>query len=374
MGILDFIRGQLIEVIEWRDDTNDTIVHKFEDKECDIKMGAQLTVRESQVAVFINEGQQADIFGPGRYELTTANMPLLTVLKSWKYGFNSPFKVDIFFVNTKQFINQKWGTANPIMMRDKEFGMIRARAFGVFSFKVEDAGKFIKEVSGTNSTYTVGKVVEHMRSQLVSGVSDGISESKIAALDLASNYDELSNLAQNKIAPKLSALGMKLVEFIIENISLPEEVEKVMDKRTSMGVLGDLNKYTQYQAAEALRDAAQNPSGGGGIMGAGVGMGAGVQMGQIMANAMSGANQANQASSAPTVACVGCSQPIPVGTKFCPHCGAAQGAKCVKCGANIERGAKFCQECGAAQSLKCSCGQELAAGAKFCPNCGKTQG
>ena len=326
MGILDAIKGQLIDVIEWTDNSGKTMVHKYDTNGKEITMGAQLTVRESQAAIFVNEGELADVFGPGRYELSTSNMPILTALKSWKYGFNSPFKSDVYFVNTKQFLDMKWGTSNPVMMRDAEFGLIRLRAFGVYRFKVEG----------------------QIKRTLVSGLSDAIAESKIPALDLAANYDELASYALKAINPKIAPLGLTLCSFVIENISLPEEVEKSMDKRTSMGVLGNLDQYAKYQAAEAMRDAATN---GNGMAGMGVGMGAGAAMGQMFAQSMNPAQPAAPAAPAAGAVCSACGAQIPAGTKFCPECGAKQaaGAFCTACGAQIPAGTKFCPECGAKQ-------------------------
>ena len=347
MGIFDKIKGQLIDVIEWTDNSGKTMVHKYDMNGKEIMMGAQLTVRESQVAVFVNEGEIADVFEPGRYELQTSNMPILTALKSWKYGFNSPFKSDVYFVNTKQFLDMKWGTSNPVMMRDAEFGMIRLRAFGIYSFKVADAVTFLKEVFGTSELFTVDGVEGQIKRTLVSGLSDAIAESKIPALDLAANYDELSSYALKAINPKLAALGLKLCSFVIENISLPEEVEKSMDKRTSMGVLGNLDQYAKYQAAEAMRDAAQN---GNGMAGMGVGMGAGAAMGQMFAQSMNPAVPAAQPAAA-VAACTSCGTQIAAGAKFCPECGAKQAASafCTACGKPIPAGTKFCPECGAKQ-------------------------
>ena len=352
MGILDKIKGQLIDVIEWSDSSNKTMVHKYDMNGKEIMMGAQLTVRESQVAIFVNEGEIADIFEPGRYELQTSNMPILTALKSWKYGFNSPFKSDVYFVNTKQFLDMKWGTSNPVMMRDAEFGMIRLRAFGIYSFKVSDPKTFLKEVFGTAALFTVDGVEGQIKRTLVSGLSDAIAESKIPALDLAANYDELASFAMQSINPKLAALGLTLCSFVIENISLPEEVEKSMDKRTSMGVLGNLDQYAKYQAAEAMREAANNENGGG-MAGMGVGMGAGAAMGQMFAQSLN--NTAAPAAPAPAAAagavCSAFGAAIAAGSKFCPECGAKQnaGAFCTSCGKEIPAGTKFCPECGAKQ-------------------------
>ena len=323
MGIFSKLTGQFIDVIEWTDNTSDTMVYRFNKEGNEIMMGAQLIVRESQVAVMVNEGQLADIFNPGRYTLSTQNMPILTMLKSWKYGFNSPFKAEVYFINTKQFLNQRWGTSNPVMMRDEEFGMVRLRAHGIYSFSVNDPAVFLKEVFGTSAYFTVSGVTEHLKRVIASSLSDIVAQSKIPALDLAANYDELGQYALAALNPKFLVLGLKMDSFVIENISLPEEVEKAMDRRTSMGVVGDLNKYTQYQAAEAIRDAAQNQNGAAGL---GAGFGAAAVFSQAM-------QQSTQAPAAPAPA------PAPAGdTKFC-----------TECGTRIPRDAKFCPECGAKQ-------------------------
>lgn len=345
MGIFDLMRGQFIDVIEWTDNSTDTMVYKYDRGGKEIMMGAQLTVRESQVAVFVNEGQIADVFQPGRYELKTSNMPIMTKLQSWQFGFNSPFKAEVYFINTRQFLDRKWGTSNPVMMRDCDFGMIRLRAFGIYAFKVADPTVFLKEVFGTGSLYTVEQVEGQLKRTLVSGLSDAIAESRIPALDIAANYEELGALALQANAPKFAALGLQLTNFVIENVSLPEEVEKTMDKRTSMGVLGDLNRYTQYQAAEAMRDAAQNP---GGLAGAGVGMGAGVAMGQMFASAMNQTQQPQQPQQqADGGFCSECGTKLTAGAKFCPDCGHKQGGSgCPGCGQPVQPGAKFCSNCG----------------------------
>ena len=228
------------------------MVYRYERDGKEIMMGAQLTVRESQVAVFVNEGKIADIFQPGRYELSTQNMPIMTALKSWKYGFKSPFQAEVYFVNTKQFLDLKWGTSNPVMMRDSEFGMVRLRAFGIYSFRVSDPAAFLKEVFGTTELMTVEGVEGQIKRTVVSTLSDIIAQSKIPALDLAANYDELSQFALSSLSPRFAGLGLKLESFVIENISLHQEVEQAMDHRTSMGVVGDLGRYAQFQAAEAI--------------------------------------------------------------------------------------------------------------------------
>ena len=277
MGLFGFFKSQFIEVIEWTDNSTNTMVYRFPVQNNEIKMGAELTVRESQVAIFVNEGEIADVFGPGRHQLWTQNMPILTKLKSWKTGFNSPFKAEVYFVNTKQFVNQKWGTSNPIMMRDPEFGMIRLRGYGIYSYRVSEPTVFLKELFGTNATYDTSNIENQLKKMIISGLTDLFAESKIAALDLAMYYDELSTQGKEKMQERFSAFGFEITSLYIENLSLPKEVEKAMDKRTSMGVLGDLGQYQQYQAAEAIRDAAQNE--GGGLAGAGAGLGAGAALG-----------------------------------------------------------------------------------------------
>ena len=373
MGLFDFIKSQFIEVIEWTDSTTDTMVYNFPVQGREIKMGAQLTVRESQAAVFVNEGQIADVFSPGRYTLSTQNMPILTKIKSWKYGFISPFKAEVYFVNTKQFTDQKWGTSNPVMMRDAEFGMLRLRAFGIYSFKVNNPSVFLKEVFGTSSEFTTESITGQLKRAIVSGISDLLGETKTPAIDLAMYYDELSEQSREKLKPMFDKFGFELVSFYIENISLPEEVEKVLDKRTSMGVIGDMGKYAQYQTAEAIREAANNP--GGGLASAGAGIGAGAAIGKMMAETL-GANPAPKQQEA-RVICPSCGQETDAGRKFCSACGkplSGEMVKCVKCGADIQKGKKFCPDCGAEQEpeIKCSnCGAAVNKGVKFCPDCGK---
>jgi len=266
MGILDRLSpsSQFIEVIEWLDDSSNTLVYRFPVKDQEIKNGAQLIVRESQAAIFVHEGQIADQFPPGRYTIDGGNTPILSKLGAWKHGFNSPMKSEVYFVNTKQFTDLKWGTPNPVMMRDSDFGMVRLRAFGIYSMRVGDPKEFISEIAGTNAHFVTEDIEGQLKRTLVSGFSDALAESKIAALDLASNYDELSVLTRQKLNEDFQAFGLQLTKFLVENISLPQEVEAAMDKRTSMGVIGDVGRYTQFQAADAMRDAAQNQSGGAG--------------------------------------------------------------------------------------------------------------
>lgn len=296
MSIWDRIKHELIDIIEWTDDSTDTMVWRFPRFQNEIKNGAQLTVRESQVAVFVSEGKIADVYQPGRYELTTANMPILTTIRGWKYGFNSPFKVEVYFVNTKNFTDQKWGTKNPIMLRDAEFGPIRLRAFGTFALRVSDAGLFIKEIAGTQAHFTTDEVTEQLRNMIVARFSDAVGESKIPILDLAANYDELSKFITSKIDPEFGEYGLKITKFLVENISLPQEVEQALDKRSSMGILGNLSQYAQFQAANAMEAAAKNPGGGASD---GMGLGMGFAMAQQMGQMFNQQNNNAQAGGAP---------------------------------------------------------------------------
>jgi membrane protease subunit (stomatin/prohibitin family) len=323
-------------------------MYRFPVRDQEIKNGAQLIVRESQAAVFVHEGQIADQFPPGRYTIDGGNTPILSKLGAWKYGFNSPFKAEVYFVNTKQFTDLKWGTPNPIMMRDTDFGMVRLRAFGIYSIRVAEAQAFIKEIAGTNARFITEDVEGQLKRTLVGGFSDALGESKIAALDLASNYDELAKFTRGKLNEEFKTFGLELTKFVIENISLPQEVEAAMDKRTSMGVIGDVGRYAQFQAADAMRDAAQNTSGGAGT---GMGLGAGFALGNAMAGAMSDAvKQSKESGGTPAqagVPCPKCGHPNAPGVKFCTECGAKQGAStCANCQAELSPGAKFCNECG----------------------------
>ncbi len=284
MGIFDFLTGEFIDVIHWTDDTRDTMVWRFEREGYAIKYGAKLTVREGQTAVFIHEGQLADVFTPGLYMLETNNMPILTTLNHWDHGFKSPFKSEVYFVNTTRFNDLKWGTKNPIMLRDPEFGPLRIRAFGTYSVRVKDAGLFMKEIVGTDGEFTMDEISFQIRNIIVQEFSRVIATANIAALDMAGNTADLSKLITTAIAPTLEGYGLVIPELYIENISLPEAVEAALDKRTSMGIVGDLNKFTQFSAAEAMTKAAANPNG---TMGAALGMGLGMAMGPWGAAAQS---------------------------------------------------------------------------------------
>ena len=313
MGLWDKIKGEFIDIIEWLDPTQDTMVYRFERYQNEIKMNAKLTVRESQVAVFINEGQFADVFQPGMHTLTTQNMPILSTLKGWKYGFNSPFKAEVYFVNTKNFTNRLWGTPNPFPIRDPEFGVLRIRANGNYAVRVTDAVKFIKEIVGTDGNFTTEEVTNQLRNIIVTRFTDALAESKIPALDMAMNYNELSEFIHKKIQPEFNEYGIDVTKFLIATITFPPNVEEAIDKRSSMGILGDLNKFTQFQAAQSMEFAAKNPSGG---AGEGIGMGMGFAMANQMANAMSPQNQNQQQNQQQNAGGVGAPPPIPGQIKF----------------------------------------------------------
>lgn len=287
MGLWDRITGEFIDIIEFTEPSqNEILAHRFTRYKNEIKNGAKLIVREGQAAAFVKEGQLADVKTPGTYTLDTKNMPILSTILGWKYGFESPFKAEVYFISTRQWTDQKWGTSNPVMMRDPEFGPVRLRAFGTYAFKVTDPGTFLKELVATDPAFELYEITGQFRNTIVSRFVDVLGTSKIPMLDLAGNYERVSKLALERIAPELAKMGVSLTQFYVENVSLPPEVEAALDKRSQMGVLGDLNQYAKFQAAEAIRDAAQNP---GGVAGIGAGIGAGAAIGGQMAGAVAGA-------------------------------------------------------------------------------------
>ena len=350
------ISSQLIEIIEWTDTTNDTIIYKFPVHNNQIKNNAQLIVRESQVAIFLNEGQMGDVFYPGRHLLTTKNIPVLSSLKGWKYGFESPFKADVYFVNTKQFAGFRWGTANPILMRDQELGVVRLRAFGNFAFRVTDAPKFFWEIAGTNLHVTTEGAQTKLRSLVVSIFSDTLANARIPVLDLSTKYLELSRLTMDYARQSFGDVGLMLSGFTVENISLTEDVEKHVDKRSSMNVVGDLDKYTKFQMADSIPDAMVNPGGM-------ASMGAGFALGAEIAKALGGSLVSSTSTITPVVVtpklsgtasptssaiiCANCNANLPTGAAFCSNCGQKiTPSFCMKCGEAVTVGAKFCLKCG----------------------------
>lgn len=283
MGLWDKLMGEFIDVIEWLDDSQDTILYRFERHNNEIKNGAKLTVRESQVAVFVNEGQIADVFKPGMYELTTQNLPILTTLKGWKYSFSSPFKAEVYFVNTKQFTNQKWGTKSPVAVPDPRFEMIQLRAFGNYAFRVKDPAILIKEVAGTDGHFTIDEVTDQLRNLIVTRFINLLTEKKVPFLELGTKYNELSLLITDALKNEFEGYGIELTKVLVENISVPDEVQAAINKKSSMRALGDLGAYTQYQTAEAMVEAAKNPGNAGGAMGVGMGFVMAQNMGQNIA-------------------------------------------------------------------------------------------
>src|SRR5687767_11426244 len=274
MGIMDFIKGELLEIIEWTDDSRDTLSWRFPDEDKAIKNGAQLIVRESQVAQFVYLGEFGDTFGPGKHTLTTHNIPVLTKIKSWPYGFNSPFKADVYYVTTRLFTGNKWGTSNPIMMRDDDLGIVRARAFGTFDFKITDPKLFLKEVAGSDQNFRLDEFADTMRSRIVSIFADALASAKIPVFDVASRYGELGEALLPLINPVVAAkYGLQIASFIVENVSVPAEVEQAIDKRSSMAAVGNLNEYVKYQMAQGMER-------GGGAAGTATELAVGLSMAQ----------------------------------------------------------------------------------------------
>jgi membrane protease subunit (stomatin/prohibitin family) len=305
MGLFSAFKNQFIDIIEWPEETTGVLVHRFERYDNEIKYGAKLIVRPGQKAVFVSEGQIADVFEPGTHTLETKNIPILRTLLSLPYGFESPFKAEVYFIKTTEQLDRKWGTTSPVMLRDADFGIVRLRARGNYSYTVGVDKAMLSRFVGARSEFRADELEDQVRTQLVSSFSDCLGEHKIAALDLAAKYDEIGKFMFDKLTTNFSELGLKLQSFAIENISLPEEVQKAMDQRASMGALGNLNNFSQYQAANALRDAAQNEGGAGNMMG--------MMMGGQMAGGVSNALVQEQPQAAPTAAAP---PPIPGGVKY----------------------------------------------------------
>ena len=350
---MGFFSSQLLKNIEWKDESRNQIVYRFPMNGQKIMCGSNLTVRDSQVAIFVSNGKICDIFESGLHKLNTSSLPFLSKLLAWPTGFKSPFTAEVYFVNTKQFPNQKWGTTNPITIRDNEFGPIRVRGYGTFSFRVEDPERLLKELFGTNSSLTTADIIEYLKSILVSGVSDTMAESKVSALDLAANLMEFSQACKRQVGDKFRELGLELVNLVCENFSFPEEVEKAIDTRSSMGFIDDkMDTYVKYQTVNAMKDSAKNPTNS--MASTAMNMTSGLVMGNMFANTLGQAmnsnnynNQQNAYNQQPK--------------KICPNCNSA----------NVD-GAKFCFNCGYSfMPMTCpDCNNPVQSGAKFCPNCG----
>jgi membrane protease subunit (stomatin/prohibitin family) len=334
MTLRDFISKQFIDVIDWTEPEDGILSYRFPMMDREIRNGGQLTVRESQFAVFVNEGKVADAFGPGLYTLNTNTLPILTYLKNWDKKFQSPFKSDVYFFSTRIQTDQHWGTPNPITIRDKEFGAIRLRGFGIYSYHIADAKTFYSKISGTRDIYHVADLEGQLRNTIIAKMTDAFAQSQLPFLDMAANQGALAEKINEQLKPAFSDYGLSLDSFVVENLSLPDELQKVLDQRISMNVLGDMGKFTQYQVAQAIPIAAANEGGGG--VGVGAGLGAGVAMGQAMMDAvrqstssgLSGGGAAPVAAagaaSATTKFCSECGKPIPRSSKFCPECGKPQ--------------------------------------------------
>ena len=299
MGLFDKIRGEFIDIIEWLDDSNDTMVYRFDRYQNEIKNGAKLTVREGQIAVFINEGQIADVFEPGMHQLTTENLPILSTLKGWKYGFNSPFKAEVYFISTRNITAQKWGTKNPITLSDQRFGMLEIRAFGTYVIRVKDAPLFIKEIVGTDGHFTADEIAEQLKSMIITRFTDAIGEANLPIENYASNVNEISEYVYGIIGPEFEEYGIEVTKFLIENVSMPEEIKKEIFELSRLNAI-DLNKLAQMKAAKAIEKAAENQSG---TAGAGIGMGMGFAMANQMGQTFTGGQQQqpkSQKSTPPT--------------------------------------------------------------------------
>ncbi len=293
MGLLDFIKGELIEVIDWVESDNDTVLWKFPDRDANIKYGAQLTVRESQTAIFVDEGRIGDIYEPGRFELITQNMPITTTLKSWKHGFDSPFKVDVYYLSTRTFTNLKWGTPNPIMLRDPQFKQVRVKAFGTYFIKVVDPAKFFTEFAGTKPQLKIYEIEESLRDIVSPKFAEALAEANVSVLDMVSKYTELGDTIAPILQKDLDPFGIELVKFQITSTSLPKEVEEFYDKMTNINMVEDMAKFQQFQQANALEEAAKNPNGG---AGEGIGAGLGFGMAQMFLNQQQNQNQNQNAA------------------------------------------------------------------------------
>ncbi len=328
----------LLDIVQWTEEAPNEILHKFDTRKSVVKWGTKLTVREGQVCVFCDKGNIADIFTPGMYTLNTDTLPILTALLHWAYAFESPFKSDIYFISTKQFVKHKWGTATPVIIKDARLGAVRVRGYGTYSFKVNNAAKLLKELSGTRRSFTTADVEDYIRSLLVMGMSDAIGSSNTDIADLSANLMELSAAVLKNMADSFLKFGLELTSFNIESISLPSEVEKAIDENARLGLLRDnADIYTRIARADAIVEAAKNPGMAGSVVGAGIGLGLGADIGKEIGEgfSQSGGNR-----------CSACGATLPANAKFCPECGSTVKRTCPECGAELAPSAKFCPECG----------------------------
>jgi membrane protease subunit (stomatin/prohibitin family) len=332
MTLGDFLGKQFIRVIAWNEPENGILAYRYPMRDLEIENGGQLTVSESQAVAFVNEGKIADIFGPGLHTLATRNLPLLTDLMNWDKAFESPFKSEVYFFSTRLQTGQKWGTATPITIRDKEFGAVRLRCYGIYSYRIADPRTFFKQISGTRDSYLASELEDQLRNTIIGCITEVFATSDVAFLDMAANQSMLGAKLMEKMKPAFAALGLGLDQFVVENVSLPEELQKVLDQRVGMNMVGDLGRYTLYAAAESLDLSAANTSGAAGM---GMGLGAGAAVAQVLSNALKPSMAALEASPAPALIDASVAAE---GTKFC-----------TQCGKTIPRSARFCAECGKAQ-------------------------
>ncbi|HKW65406.1 MAG TPA: SPFH domain-containing protein [Candidatus Acidoferrum sp.] len=331
MSLRDFIAKQWIDVIEWVEPEEGILAYRYPMQDREIQNGGKLTVRESQFAVFVNEGKVADAFGPGLYTLNTQTLPILTYLRNWDKAFKSPFKSDVYFFSARIQTDQHWGTQNPITIRDKEFGAVRLRGFGIYSYHLSDAKTFYTKISGTRDLYRITDLEGQLRNTIIAKMTDAFASSQIPFLDMAANQNALAERISEQIKPAFAEYGLALDSFVVENLSLPEELQKILDQRIGMTMVGDMGRYTQYEVAQSIPIAAANEGGGG--VGVGAGLGAGVAMGQAMMDAVKKSTSGSGGGAAPAAGapaadakfCTECGKSIPLTAKFCPECGKAQG-------------------------------------------------
>jgi membrane protease subunit (stomatin/prohibitin family) len=343
---MSFLSKQFIDVIQWTEPEDGILAYRYPMEDMEIQNGGKLTVRDSQLAVFVNEGRVADVFAPGLYTLNTNTLPILTYLMNWDKAFKSPFKSDVYYFSTRLQTDQRWGTATPITIRDKEFGAIRVRGYGIYAYKIADPKLFYQKISGTRDLYQVADLEGQLRNTIVARMTDSFAQSSVPFLDMAANQAALGLKIIEMLKPSFGELGLSLETFVVENISLPDELQKMLDQRISMNMLGDMNKYTQFQVAQSLPIAAAN-EGGGGVAGIGVGLGAGLTMANSMMNAMKPGQTTPGEQPPPTAG-----GPTPSAGPVAPAAPAAPATDtkfCTNCGNKIPRASKFCPECGTAQ-------------------------
>lgn len=363
MSLKGFFGKQLLDIIEWEDTTNDTLVYKFPMQDNEIQNGAQLTVRPGQHAIFVEEGEIADVFSEGMYRLETANLPILGDLKGWAFGFKSPFKADVYFINTKKFIDQKWGTPSPIWINDPRFEQVEVRAFGTFGFRIAEPEQFLRTVSSTNKIYKVNELKGQLKEFILSEFSTVVAKQGVSITELAQNYQIMNTAMKQELEEEFKNMGLEIILFTVSNISLPEDLTKFLKERTRINMMGGMDNYRDVRKLDALEKVSENEGSGGDSVQAGMGLGAGLGFGNILAQSFqqppqqqqqpNQSNLPNQSNNQPPnqgVPCKNCQHTMPEGAKFCSNCGekAEQTAKkfCTECGHQNAPNAKFCEECG----------------------------